>query len=70
MEKHLWTTDDCASFVKHKSRTLAEWRSLGKGPPYVKLSRRCVRYVPDEVRAWVAQHRLRGTFEDRREARE
>lgn len=33
--------------------TLANWRSAGKGPPYLRLGRH-VRYVQAEVDHWVA----------------
>lgn len=34
------------------SKTLGNWRSLGKGPPFIKLGA-LVRYRPDDVQAWV-----------------
>jgi predicted DNA-binding transcriptional regulator AlpA len=64
----LWTTEQVAEFLGQKPRTLAEKRGRGDGPPYVKISARCVRYDPAVVRAWLAEHTRRGTFEDRRAA--
>jgi len=37
-------------------KTLAEWRSQGKGPEYHKIGR-YVRYDWADVRAWLAQRR-------------
>lgn len=37
-------------------KTLAEWRSQGKGPEYHKVGR-YVRYDWADVRAWLAQQR-------------
>ena len=34
-------------------RTLERWRITGEGPRYVKLSRSTVRYLPDDVSAFV-----------------
>jgi predicted DNA-binding transcriptional regulator AlpA len=34
--------------------TLAQWRSQGKGPPYVKISRNSVRYRQSDLDGWVA----------------
>ena len=71
MEKHLWTTEEVAQFLGGiKPRTLAEKRTRGDGPPYLKLSSRMVRYDPAAVRAWAAARARRGTFEDRRGAPE
>lgn len=39
--------------------TWAKWRSLKKGPPYIKLGRRPA-YLPDDVRQWAdARPRVR-----------
>jgi predicted DNA-binding transcriptional regulator AlpA len=34
--------------------TLAQWRSQGRGAPYVKISRNCVRYRQSDLDGWVA----------------
>jgi hypothetical protein len=39
--------------------TLANWRSLGKGPPYIKLGGR-VRYPLDALAAWEKENTHRG----------
>jgi predicted DNA-binding transcriptional regulator AlpA len=61
----LWTTEQVAEFLGQRPRTIAEKRGRGDGPPYVKLSSRCVRYEAHAVRAWVADRTRLGTFEDR-----
>ena len=60
----LWDTEQCATFLRIKPRTLAEKRGRGDSPPYLKLSRRMVRYDPAAVRAWAAERARHGTFED------
>jgi predicted DNA-binding transcriptional regulator AlpA len=39
--------------------TLAQWRSQGKGPPYVKISRNCVRYRQTDLDGWLAERIVR-----------
>jgi predicted DNA-binding transcriptional regulator AlpA len=39
--------------------TLAQWRSQGKGPPYVKISRNCVRYRQCDLDGWLAERIVR-----------
>lgn len=37
-------------------RTLANWRSLGQGPAFVKLGKRAVRYPASAVQAFIAEN--------------
>jgi predicted DNA-binding transcriptional regulator AlpA len=39
--------------------TLAQWRSQGKGPPYLKISRNCVRYQQCDLDGWLAERIVR-----------
>jgi hypothetical protein len=41
-------------------KTLENWRSIKKGPPYYKLGSRVV-YDDAETDAWLAAHRRTGT---------
>lgn len=38
-------------------RTLEQWRHLGKGPPFLRIGR-MIRYLPQEVDAWVKSMRF------------
>ena len=40
--------------------TLQTWRRLAKGPPFVKLGRRAIRYPVRRVEAWIADRAVRG----------
>jgi predicted DNA-binding transcriptional regulator AlpA len=44
-------------------RALQEWRRRGEGPQYVRISRRCIRYRPEDLKDWAAD-RLRTTPEN------
>lgn len=51
--EQLATPEQLADFLQIPEKTLAEWRSQGKGPKYVKPGGRHVRYDWVDVREWV-----------------
>ena len=46
------TPPQVASLLRVPERTLADWRYMQKGPPSHKVGRH-VRYLAEEVRAWL-----------------
>lgn len=50
----LLTTDELAELLGLPAKTLADWRSRGIGPPYMKLGRH-VRYRPSAAEEWTAE---------------
>lgn len=53
-----------AALIGIKKGTLETWRSLGKGPRFIKYGntqRAGVRYQRSEVLAWIAQQTFRST---------
>lgn len=44
-------------------RTLQEWRRRGGGPPYVRISQRCIRYRDQDLAEW-AEERIRTSTSD------
>jgi hypothetical protein len=56
----LWKPADVAAYLAGTvtEGTLANWRSSGKGPPFIKLGERGteILYRPAAVEAWAAQH--------------
>lgn len=44
--------------------TIRQWRTNGGGPPFVKISRRCVRYRIDDVHEWMNKKLRENTLED------
>jgi len=48
----LLTTDDLASYLAVPRQTLAYWRCIGDGPPFLKIGRH-VRYRRAGVEAWL-----------------
>lgn len=66
----LLTPAEFAAMIGMSPRTLANWRSTGKGPAYLKLGaeppeghqdRRKVRYRRDTAEKWAEAHRCRRT---------
>lgn len=53
----LWRPDDLSRHLGGiPPKTLAEWRSRGEGPPFLKIGRH-VRYEPQAVRVWQESRR-------------
>ena len=53
MAKKLLSTAEVAALTGLKPKTLANWRSQNKGPPYVKVSAYLVRYPEDRLAKWI-----------------
>ncbi len=58
MPEPLATPADVAGYLRKSEKTLANWRSLGIGPPYVKAEGGIL-YDWAQVRAWVAARAVR-----------
>ncbi len=56
MGKKWLTTKEVAERLNVAPATLTEWRHEGKGPPFVKVSRNCVRYPEDQLERWMASY--------------
>ena len=52
------TTEQAASIIGIDKRTLDNWRSLGRGPAYIKPSKRLIRYLHDDVVAYRDSKRI------------
>ncbi len=48
---------EVARLLGVQTSTLDAWRLKGRGPAFVRVSRRCVRYRPLDLRRW-AESRL------------
>jgi predicted DNA-binding transcriptional regulator AlpA len=51
----LLTSEQTAQELKVSERTLEDWRRTGAGPPFIRISRRCVRYRRADIEAWLAE---------------
>ena len=52
-EDELLGTDDAARLCGVKPPTLAGWRLRPGGPPFMRLTQRCVRYRRSDVLDWL-----------------
>ena len=57
METHL-NTVEAANWLKLEESTLRDWRSDAKGPPYIEISSRCIRYALEDLVKWRNERRL------------
>jgi excisionase family DNA binding protein len=60
----LLTPENVAEITGLSVETLAQWRSQGRGIPYVKISRNCVRYRQTDLDGWLSERIVR-TDQDR-----
>lgn len=60
----LLNEDRVAEFISINPRTLQQWRLKGIGPPFVRISSRCLRYRYRDLLAWVEQ-RIRTSTSER-----
>jgi predicted DNA-binding transcriptional regulator AlpA len=59
----LLTEEDAAAYLKLTRRALQAWRYQGRGPRFVKISARAVRYRPEDLERWI-ETRLRTSTVD------
>ena len=52
-----------AKILSVSPRALQKWRSIGCGPPFVRISARCIRYRRQDLSRWTAD-RLRISTSD------
>jgi hypothetical protein len=57
----LLTPDEAAAWLRVKKGHLARLRVVGGGPPFVKLSRRCIAYRLEDLEAFIAARIRRST---------
>ncbi|MHA7293686.1 hypothetical protein [Arthrobacter sp. HLT1-21] len=51
----LWTPEEFARFARLTLTQVAHLRRTGKGPTFTKFGRE-IRYVPGNVRRWIAEN--------------
>jgi len=54
---HLLTEEHASRMLAVSPRTLRNWRTLGQGPAFVKISGRCIRYRSADIKQFI-QDRL------------
>ena len=59
----LLTDIQVAELLGVQRKTLQQWRYLGKGPKFISISRRCVRYRLRDVIEWLNERVVQSTTE-------
>jgi predicted site-specific integrase-resolvase len=54
-----WTPEELAGFLSVTLETLKKWRSIGRGPAYVKMGRRAM-YPKQDVLDWIERQKHNG----------
>ena len=49
----LLSTDDAAKYVSLSKSTLEHYRIVRKGPPFLRVGPRCIRYRVEDLEAWL-----------------
>ncbi|HTG33300.1 MAG TPA: helix-turn-helix domain-containing protein [Thermoanaerobaculia bacterium] len=57
----LLTESEAAGYLRLTPRALQAWRYQGKGPPFVRISRRAIRYRLVDLEAFVEENLQRST---------
>ena len=60
-DNYLVTEKTAAEMLGVTTRSLQAWRYKGGGPPFVRISARCVRYRISDLKAWTAKRIARST---------
>lgn len=59
IELCILTPEQAGSYLNKGQKTLANWRSAHKGPPYIMIGGRPA-YRVDHLNAWIAAHEVSG----------
>ncbi len=63
-KSHYLSEQEAANYLSLSPSTLRNWRVAGGGPPFVKISKRCIRYRRSDLDQW-AEARVRKSTADR-----
>lgn len=55
------TIDQAATYLQMSRGSLAQLRYLGKGPKYIALTKKAIRYRPTDIDAWADASERAGT---------
>jgi len=58
MTSDLMTEQEAGGYIGKPPRTLAQWRYLKKGPAYIKVGDKSVRYRQADLDAFLDAHRI------------
>jgi predicted DNA-binding transcriptional regulator AlpA len=56
--RRLLKTEEAADICGESAKTFRNRRAKGEGAPFIRLSRRAVRYDPEDIERWLASRRV------------
>ena len=56
-QPQLMTEREAAQALRISGACLRRWRSIGAGPPWLRIGKRCVRYEVAALREWIEHQR-------------
>lgn len=59
-DPYLLNTEQAGKFLAVSPETLRTWRCRGRGPAFVAISGRSVRYRVEDLKAWADAHLVGG----------
>ena len=63
-ETNYLKTSEAAAWLGLSAKTLARYRSAGKGPVFYLIGERAVRYLREDLRVWLKKRRRVSTVDD------
>lgn len=57
----LITEEKAARLLSLSKRTLRNWRVRGGGPPFIRISKRCIRYRVSDLESWAERNVRKST---------
>ena len=57
----LWNQKQLSKVLGISEKTAEAWRFYGKGPAYIKVSNRCIRYRAKDVMGYIEDQRVSTT---------
>jgi predicted DNA-binding transcriptional regulator AlpA len=51
----LKTTQEVAEWLRMNPKTLSAWRTLGKGPKFIRLGSKGIRYRISDIEDWLSR---------------
>jgi hypothetical protein len=60
MSIQLYTIDEVSDILRMSPETLKKWRAESKGPPWMRLETKAIRYPSDGLAEWL-QSQLEGS---------
>jgi hypothetical protein len=64
LDKILLNEREAADAIGLTPRFLVERRRTGDGPPFVRVSSRCIRYRPQDIERWAVERLRTSTSDD------